>query len=154
MKKLLTLIITLIMIIPFAVNAATSPNVKTVDATVSGATIKYTGTTEDGIYAVMCKLFDKDNNEVDLLSSAVDSNAFSGELTATATGDYKVSCARYEGGDIVSADVKVESVPATEETTKTVPTGDNVKTYVIIAMVSIIAIAGATVYLKKRVKNN
>ena len=154
MKKILTFIIGLIIFIPFSVKAIA---VNELNATISGNTITYNGTMEDGSYAVMCKLLDKDSNEIDMLSTAVDSNKFEGTFTVESNGDYKVSCANYEGGDIKTVDVKVETATETTttgETTKTVPTGDNVKTYVIIAMVSIIAIAGATVYLKKRVKNN
>ena len=148
MKKILTFIIGLIIFIPFSVKAIA---VKTLDATISGNTISYNGTIEDGSYAVMCKLLDKDSNEIDMLSTAVNSNKFEGTFTVESNGDYKVSCANYEGGDIKTVDVKVETAA---ETTKNVPTGDNVKTYVIVAIASIIAIAGATVYLKKRVKNN
>ena len=154
MKKILTFIIGLIIFIPFSVKAIA---VNELNATISGNTITYNGTMEDGSYAVMCKLLDKDSNEIDMLSTAVDSNKFEGTFTVESNGDYKVSCANYEGGDIKTVDVKVET--ATETTTtgeaaKTVPTGDNVKTYVIVAMASVLVIAGATVYLKKRVKNN
>ena len=148
MKKILTFIIGLIIFIPFSVKAIAVNELK---ATISGNTISYNGTMEDGSYAVMCKLLDKDSNEIDMLSTAVNSNAFEGTFTVESNGDYKVSCANYEGGDIKTVDVKVETAT---ETTKTVPTGDNVKTYVIVAIASIITIAGATVYLKRRVKNN
>ena len=152
MKKIGLFILSLLFVIPFSVNAA-EYKVETLESSVSGSTISYNGTMEDGAHAVTCKLYNSENTEVDLLSSAVDSNKFEGSFENVSEGKYVVSCANYEGGEIKSVDVTVGAA-TTGETTKTVPTGDNVKTYVIIAIVSIIAIAGATVYLKKRVKNN
>lgn len=110
MKKLLIL---LIAFIPFTfVNAETKPSVKTLDANVSASKISYSGTMEDGSYAVMCKLFDKDSNEIDMLSSAVDEHKFSGEFTVASAGDYKIICANYEGGATkeVTASIVIDTV--------------------------------------------
>ena len=91
----------------FAVNASALPAVKTLDATADGAEISYSGTIEDGSYAVMCKLYNGEG-EVDMLSTEVDGGKFSGSFTAPTAGEYKVYCANYEGGDILSADVVAE----------------------------------------------
>ena len=91
----------------FAANAAALPVVETLEATADGAEISYSGTIEDGSYAVMCKLYQGDE-EIDLLSSEVDGGKFSGSFTAPKADDYRVLCANYEGGDIMSADVTTE----------------------------------------------
>ena len=63
MKKYVLLLI--IAIFPFVfASAATTPNVVSLDATAEANTIKYNGEMEDGSFAVVCKLFDKDNNEI------------------------------------------------------------------------------------------
>ena len=152
MKKILVILVT-ILFIPFTVKAAT-PNVKDLEAIIDGTAITYNGTMEDGSYAVMCKLLDKDSNELDMLSSAVDSNAFNGTFTVETAGDYKVSCANYEGGDIKVVDVKSTTDETVTNDAKPVPTSDNIKTYVIVAISSILVIASATMYLKRKVKNN
>ena len=165
MKKSLVLIITLLLVIPLTVSAA---DVKTLDSTVEGKTIKFSGTTEDGITAVMCHLYDASDADVDKLSYPVDANAFDGEFTVTDDGEYKVSCARYEGGEttvseVTVGDVQVTPTSNTEEETadkdtskgNAVKTYDAIKTYVTLAAGAILIIAGSVLVIKrKKVKNN
>ena len=155
MKKIRLLILTVLFAIPFTVQAATSPSVKTLEATTSGSTINYNGTMEDGSTAVMCKLYNSDNEEIDLLSSAVDDHAFSGNFANIASGTYNVACANYEGGEVK----KVEVVITDSVTTET--TSNNPKTYdagltkpIAILTISAIGIVGSIVYLKKKQKTN
>ena len=151
MKKLSLFLVSILLIIPFAVKAA-SPSVKTLDATVDSSTIKYSGTMEDGSYAVMCKLY-KGDDEIDLLSSAVDNNKFEGEFTVSSKGEYKIHCANYEGGEIknitVSVDVESDKASSKEDNKSNPKTGDKVMIFVSMLVVSIIGF-GITVVLKKR----
>ena len=107
MKKFLLIIVTLL-VIPFIVNAA-SFKVLTLETEASEKTINYSGTTENGATAVMCKLYDSTNKEVDKLSSSVDDSKFSGSFTVSDNGDYVVACANYEGGEIKKATISVTS---------------------------------------------
>ena len=146
MKKISLFIVSILLIIPFAVNAAENPSVKSLEAKANDSTITYNGTMEDGSHAVMCKLY-KGDEEVDLLSSAVDNNNFEGEFTVTEKGDYKVYCANYEGGAITTADVTVSKV---EEDNKSNPkTFDAIVIFISILVVSIIGFV-VTIALKKR----
>lgn len=126
MKKLFYSLL-LLFLIPHAVNAAGEPNVATLDAVAedNGSIILYSGTTVNSAHAVMCKLLDGDD-EIDMLSVEVENEGtngtFAGSFIAPETGDYTVSCANYEGGTIVTADVTVESLT---KVTVTFDTGDN-----------------------------
>ena len=147
MKKISLLVLTILLLLPITIFAATTPRVLTVDAEADGSTINYKGTTEDGVYAVMCKLYDSSDNEMDLLSSSVDSKEFKGSFSNVAAGDYKVSCARYEGGEIVSDDVMVAG-----DVTANPKTSDNVLTYVLILVVALAGVIGGTLYIRKTKK--
>lgn len=106
MRKISLLIFSIILFIPFVVNA----KVLSLDTTVDGNTISFNGTTEDDTTAVMCKLFDSSDNELDKLSVAVDNNSFEGSFTnVNNAGDYTIGCAKYEGGEIQYADATVET---------------------------------------------
>ena len=143
MKKLGLLI--LLLVLPFAVNAATSINVKSLDASVSGTTINYNGEMEDGSVAVMCKLYDGDN-EIDYLSSQVNSNKFEGSFSVDNAGTYKLRCANYEGGEI-------KEVEVTTTENKTNPTTkDPIYTYIAIGAVALIVIGVVVVFLTKKGK--
>ena len=144
MKKLGLLI--LLLVLPFAVNAATSINVKSLDASVSGTTINYNGEMEDGSVAVMCKLYDGDN-EIDYLSSQVNSNKFEGAFSVDNAGTYKLRCANYEGGEI-------KEVEVTTTENKTNPTtGDPIYTYVAIGAGALIVIGIIVVILTRKKKD-
>ena len=108
MKKLFVFIL---LIIPICfVKAASTPIVLTLEATADNNTVKYNGTIEVASHAVMCKLYNDKDEELDLLSSAVDAGKFEGSFVVSAKGDYKVACANYEGGDIKVATTNVETI--------------------------------------------
>ena len=142
MKKLGILL--LLFVFPMVVNAA-SINVKSLDASASGKAIKYSGEMESGSVAVMCKLYNGEDTEVDYLSSSVVSSKFEGTFTVSDAGKYKVSCANYEGGEIKSVDVEVkeEATPATL---------DNIITYLILGIISLSLIVGIGMYFKKQAR--
>lgn len=160
MKKVSLLLITIILVIPFlSVKAAVTPKVLTLDATTNGTTISYNGTIEDGSSAVMCKLY-KGDEELDLLSSAVEDNNFSGSFTVTTKTTYKVACANYEGGDFKELTVSLsDDTETTTGTTsdnnkstnvKNVKTSDNIIKFMILAGISLITIVTLFVIKKKR----
>ena len=101
MKKYLFTLLALFIILPVTVFAE-EPRVLTLDTGVSGNEVTFSGTTENDSHAVMCKLYDANDHEKDMLSVAVDNGTFSGSFRITATGNYKVACANYEGGAIKS----------------------------------------------------
>jgi len=149
MKKLGLLL--MLFILPLSVSAA-SVNVKSLDATTEGKTIKYNGEMEDGSVAVMCKLYNGEE-EIDYLSSAVDSNRFEGSFTVTSDGTYKVVCANYEGGEFKSTDVVVKEETTEEEKKESTPnTYDNILSIVAIAGISLATLVGITLYIRKEVK--
>ena len=145
-KYLLSLIVLLI----FPVVAFAAPKVLTVDSKADGYKISYTGTAEDGVTAVMCKVLDEEDNEVDMLSSAVDKNKFEGEFEVTVSGDYKVACAKYEGGAIVTSKVTVDVNTDDIDNAKTFDAG--ITTSLILLAVSSIGIAAVLVVKKKSKK--
>ena len=104
-KSLLALLISAF-IFPAIVNAA-DPEVSTLEPSVSDKVISYSGTVKNGSHAVMCKLLNSKSEEIDMLSSEVDSNKFSGSFEVTEAGKYSVSCANYEGGKFVTKEVEV-----------------------------------------------
>ena len=157
MKKIGLLL--MLFILPLSVSAA-SVNVKSLDATTEGKTIKYNGEMEDGSVAVMCKLYNGEE-EIDYLSSAVDSNKFEGSFTVTSDGTYKVACANYEGGEFKSTDVVVKEETSTEKEEEVVEeekkestpnTYDNILSIVAIAGVSLVSLIGVSLYIKKQVR--
>ena len=149
MKKLGLLL--MLFILPLSVSAA-SVNVKSLDATTEGKIIKYNGEMEDGSVAVMCKLYNGEE-EIDYLSSAVDSNKFEGSFTVTSDGTYKVACANYEGGEFKSTDVVVKEETTEEEKKESTPnTYDNILSIVAIAGISLATLVGITLYIRKEVK--
>ena len=158
MKKKILFIFALIVIIPFSVFADDAKVVNVVSNS-SGSTIEYNGTTEDGVYAVMCKLYDSENNEIDQLSSAVDNKTFEGSFTNLSDGIYNLSCARYEGGEVKRVEVIVGSVSGENSTVSdgTNVTSKNPKTYdsgikssIILFISSFLGIICSTLYLKNK----
>lgn len=145
MRKIMFLLVALF-IVPTCIFAATSPEVIKLDATVSGKDIKYNGETTDGAYAVMCKLFNSKDEELDMLSSPVDDNKFDGTFTVTENGDYRVACAIYEGGEFKNVNVTVSDAETKAENPKT---ADNVLSYIII-LTGCITLLGASYLVRKR----
>lgn len=163
MKKNYLIIFTLLLLIPFSVFAAT-PKVLTVTAENSGSDINYSGTTEDGVSAVMCKLYDSNDEELDSLSSSVDNNSFSGSFTDLEDGTYSVGCARYEGGEIIKSRVVVgdNSDSSSDDTSVDLDNNkknntNNPKTYdegirnsLIIFVICAAGVLGSIIYLKRQ----
>lgn len=102
MKKVLLLAL---LMFPISVFAA-YPNLTELTANISGNTISFTGTIENSSTAVMCKLLNENDEEIDMLSIPVDNNSFSGSFTTTSFGNYSVACANYEGGEIKKVSVE------------------------------------------------
>ena len=148
MKKISLFIVSVLFLIPLSVAAADNPSVKTLEASAKGSTISYNGTMEEGSHAVMCKLFDKDSNELDLLSSAVDSSKFEGSFEVSAEGEYTVYCANYEGGETKNVTDKVEKVD--KSTVKNAKTCDNIMKFVVLSIVSLIGLGFVVIRLKKQ----
>jgi hypothetical protein len=148
MKKLGLLL--MLFILPLSVSAA-SVNVKSLDATTEGKIIKYSGEMENGSVAVMCKLYNGDE-EIDYLSSEVDSNKFEGSFTVTSAATYKVACANYEGGEFKTTEVEVKEETKEEKQEVTPNTLDNILSIVAIAGVSLTTLIGVSFYIKKQVR--
>lgn len=158
MKKYLLLIL---LLIPINVFAASAYKVTSLSATVAGNTISFKGTTEDSVYAVMCKLLDKNDKEINLKSFSVDANAFKGSFEVEEKGTYKITCARFEGGEFTTteAEVKEDEKEETKEETNTKvdesklknpKTGDNLKTSIAISTISTISLVTSIIYIKKK----
>ena len=144
MKKILFLMICLFAI-PTCILAA-NPSVKTLEMTNDSGTIKYNGTTEDGVYAVMCKLYNSKEEEIDLLSSSVENSKFEGSFTVSTSDNYKVACANYEGGEFKTVEV---SVGKDDINTSNPKTYDNIGYY--IAILGICVISGIVLMNKKKI---
>lgn len=171
MKKIKYLLFAFILILPLCVYAAEQPKVTKLDATITEKTISYNGTMENGSHAVMCKLYDSDNQELKKVSSAVDKNKFEGSFTVKSAGTYKVACANYEGGAIKEIGAIVKEANTTQQqnteeqatSTETVSepekeennsknspkTGDHFITYAIILMVGVIGSIAGFIFFKK-----
>lgn len=148
MKKINLLILTILLIVPFYVKAATTPKVLTLEVSADGNVIKYKGTTEEDVHAVMCKLYNADKEEVDLLSSAVDSKEFTGTFSVKKKEEYKVACANYDGGEIKEA--KVTVTESAKDNPDTYDSG--IVLYVVLIIAGVIGIIWLIVYKKKQKK--
>lgn len=164
MKKKYLVIIALLLILPFGVYASDDPAVLEVNAERDGSTINFNGTTEDDVHAVMCKLFNSSNEEVDMFSTSVEENTFSGSFTNVEDGDYNVLCARYEGGVVRSAQVVDGATNGNGTDDNSTGTGTtnntnnqvNPKTYdagitgsIIMLIVCIVGMVGSIIFIKK-----
>ena len=116
MKKKLLLILWVLLVLPLTVRADGDPNVTSLDthAEDGGNIIIFGGTTENSSHAVMCKLYDDEDEEIDKLSVEVTNEGtngtFGGSFLAPSIGDYTVSCANYEGGNIETDNVTVTTM--------------------------------------------
>ena len=137
MKKVLLAL--LLIILPVTVFA--EPAVTKLELSNDKQTITFKGEMEDGSLAVMCKLYNSKDEEVDLYSTSVDEKKFEGSFIVTANDTYKVSCANYEGGEIKSETIVVKNANP--------KTGDSIYLYLTIGFISIIAIIGCTKFFKK-----
>lgn len=151
MKKINLLILTILFALPFTVKAASNPKVLTIETNVKGTTIEYKGTTEDNAHAVMCKLYNSKDEEIDLLSSAVDSKKFNGKFEVKEKGNYKVACANYEGGEIKEAKVTVTESVKDKYNPNTYDSG--IVLYIVLIAAAIIGIVWLIIYKNKKNKN-
>ena len=145
MKKIGLFIVSILLLIPVTTLAATNHKVLTLTAKNSGSTINYDGTTEDGAHAVMCKLYNSDNEEIDLLSSAVDNKSFKGSFTNVSDGTYNIACANYEGGEVKKVEIVINNSVSNPNTYDA-----GIRNFVILLVVSILGITGVSIYLKKK----
>ena len=98
----------------------------------------------------MCKLYNADKEEVDLLSSAVDSKEFTGSFSVKEKGDYKVACANYDGGEIKEAKVTFSENSKDKNNPETYDQGITI--YIILIAVAVIGIVWLIVYKNKKKK--
>ncbi len=143
MNEKIGIVLVSLLFIPLSVLAA-DYKVKTLNVKASGTTINYNGTMENGSHAVMCKLYDKDSKEIDLLSSAVDNNNFEGSFEVSNGGEYKVACANYEGGLIMEKTVVVSS--------KNPKTSDKIVLFASLALISLVGVGYVIFNFNKQVK--
>ena len=137
MRKIIFLLVALF-IVPTYILAAIAPTITKLEADVLGKDIKYNGETTTGTYAVMCKIFNNKDEELDLLSSPVIENKF----------------ANYEGGEFKTIDIIVDENNLEDqakeiEKVQNPKTGDNIVLYISLSLVSIIGIV-ILVIIKKR----
>ena len=164
MKKISLFIIGLLFLFSIGVYAADDPNVDTVSANVDGTTINYSGTTVNGSTAVVCKLYDSNNEELKTYSTAVSNDSFSGSFQVTSNGDYTVTCANYEGGEKKSATVtitassNINNNTATDTSNTNKPnteksdnpkTLDNIKIFIVLFGISALLVVGLLLAKKK-----
>ena len=143
MKKNSLFIFIMLLLIPFSVLAEELPSVKTLTAKANKSTINFNGTIEDGSHAVMCKLFNEKNEEIDLLSAAVDEEKFNGSFENVSNGTYNVACANYEGGEIEKTKVLVNE-------SSNPKTGDSILIYTVLFLISSIGMIIGNIYLRKQ----
>ena len=145
MKKYIILLLLAVFIIPISVKAAATYNVLTLEATPGNNKINYSGTTEEGVYAVSCILLNSKGEEVDFKSSSVTDKKFSDSFDAE-EADYTIKCANYDGGEYVTA--KIVNTP-----TKNPTTLDDIAKYVIILVAALVIVGtGFVIYKKKQPK--
>ena len=142
-KKIRLIVISILLVLPVSVLAEEKPNVTTLEATPSIGKIDFSGTTEDGSTAVMCKLYNNKDEEIDLLSTEVRENKFVGTFESVNAGTYSVVCANYDGGEFKKTSVVVNK-------------GFNPKTFdggislsILLLSICTITSLGTIVYLKK-----
>ena len=153
MKKIILAL--LLIVLPVTVFAAEPPIVSKLELSNDKGVIKFNGETAEpaeygtGVpsYAVMCKLFNSESDQVDLLSTEVNDDKFEGSFTVTKNDTYTVYCANYEGGAIKSETIKVDDIVNPK-------TGDNMYIYCIVLAVCITAGVVAAMYPRflKKVK--
>lgn len=113
-KRLLTLLLAVVLLTP-VVKAA---DLKTLEIKNDNGTLKYSGTTEDGVLAVSCSLFNSKNDEIDISSNQVNDNKFEGSFVVKEKDTYTIKCADYEGGKIISAQEEVKNPSTGDSLTK------------------------------------
>ena len=139
MKKKISIVLLAVMLLTPVIKAS-ELNIKTLEAKNNNGILKYSGTTDEGVLAVSCSLFNSKKEEIDINSNQVNNNKFEGTFTITKSDTYTVKCANYEGGKIISAQEKINN-PAT---------GDNIIIYSTLLIVSTIGLISIKIYNKKK----
>lgn len=144
MKKVLVLLLALVL--PVTVFAAEAPKVTKLELSNNKTVITFKGEIEDDSVAVMCKLYDSKNEEIDLFSTSVSENKFEGTFTISNNDTYKVACANYDGGEIKAETIKVSDIVNPK-------TGDLIEAYCIVLALCVAALILACLapkFLRKR----
>lgn len=138
-KKFIIVLIALMFLTP--VIKAQELNVKTLESTITDSEVKYSGTTDDGVLAVSCSLFNSNNEEIDINSNQVENDEFEGSFSIKESDTYIVKCANYDGGQIISSEIVLNLTNPS--------TGDSIIKYVLIGSISIIGIIAISICTKK-----
>lgn len=147
MKKIILAL--LIFVLPVTVFAAVPPIVSKLELSNDKGVIKFIGETAlppeysngEPSYAVMCKLFNSEEDQIDILSVEVNEDKFEGSFTVTKNDTYTVYCANYDAGEIKSESIKVDDIVNPK-------TGDNTILYVLGSLFALSLILIAVFCLK------
>ena len=144
MKKVLLIIVTIFSVILMGKVYAADLDVKTLDASMSGTTITAKGTTGEDVLAVSVLVYDKSGETfIKMASGEVIDGKYEVSIDGFEDGTkYIVRVSNYDGGDFLE-----QIVPKEEESTP--DTGDNIITYIVIGLVSVISLIGIIAYRKR-----
>jgi hypothetical protein len=158
MKKLLSLLIVLLIVITPTVFAA---DIKTVDASEdSSGKITVKGTADDSMVAVAVSLYEEDGTFIKVVTGSVeDDNTYEVTINMEAK-KYIVRVADYNGGNYIEKEVSPNTTDETEDTTTTVTeevtpvkspkTFDAILIAVSVLVISVVGIAVSARYFVKR----
>ena len=144
MKKLLGFILILFVVLA---PKALALDVKTAEATLdSNGTLTVKGTTPSEMMAVSINIYEEDGTTLVAVRSTQVNDDDTFEFTEKFEAKkYVVKVADYEGGNTIDI--------AVEPSNSNVKTGDSIYNYVIIGIVSVIGIVGASLFIYKKSKN-
>lgn len=116
MKKLLTLILALALAFTVAIpSLAVDYEVTSLTAGGTTSNVTFSGTTEDGVLAVMVEILDSEDNTIIMRSFPVEANTFSDSITGlslTAGATYTLRAADYGGGLWTETEFTVPASPS------------------------------------------
>ena len=146
MKKLLSILILVLFVVLSPKALAAEGKVLTADATEDKTgVITVKGTTEDSVIAVSVSVYDENGEFIKVVHGQVnDDNTYLVTIEMEAK-KYIVRTANYDGGEYVEKTV--------EPSNSNVKTGDSIYNYVIMGIVSVIGIVGASLFIYKKSKN-
>lgn len=152
MKKIILFIVTIFLILPSTVNAATG-DITNLSASYANKSVTVTGNTLSSILAISVILYDTSENEsgetvLRMVNDSVANNSFSttiDSLNLVAGSTYKIKVANFDGGNYYETTFTVPT-----ESTNNPNTGDEIISSVILGSLSSIGLAGAVLYRKKK----